>query len=144
MKKILFVLIYIVIMTSCNRENIEERIISRHDDGNKKEVYYYKVNNDGSKTRIRETWYYKEGMIHLDGPISDEVRNGIFETYYKSGQLLSRGEFVNGKREGKAVTYHENGNIMYEGFYKDGKECGIWRFYDKDGNLYNEDNRDLR
>ena len=131
-------------MISCDRETLVEDIISRHEDGNKKETFVYRVNDDGSKTKVRETWYYMEGMRHLDGPIVDDKRNGIFKTYYKSGVLMSEGTFVDGIREGKATIYRENGNIHYEGQYKNGKECGIWRFYDEDGTLQKEINRDLR
>ena len=143
MKKIL-TLLFIITMISCDRETLVEDIISRHDDGNKKETFVYRVNDDGSKTKVRETWYYMEGMKHLDGPIVDDKRNGIFKTYYKSGVLMSEGTFVDGIREGKATIYRENGNIHYEGQYKNGKECGIWRFYDEDGTLQKEINRDLR
>ena len=140
MKKIL-TLLFIITMISCDRETLVEDIISRHDDGNKKETFVYRVNDDGSKTKVRETWYYMEGMKHLDGPIVDNKRNGIFKTYYKSGDLMSEGTFVDGIREGKATIYRENGNIHYEGQYKNGKECGIWRFYDEDGTLQKEINR---
>lgn len=143
MKKIL-TLLFIITMISCDRETLVEDIISRHEDGNKKETFVYRVNDDGSKTKVRETWYYMEGMKHLDGPIVDNKRNGIFKTYYKSGDLMSEGTFVDGIREGKATIYRENGNIHYEGQYKNGKECGIWRFYDEDGTLQKEINRDLR
>ena len=143
MKKIL-TLLFIITMISCDRETLVEDIISRHEDGNKKETFVYRVNDDGSKTKVRETWYYMEGMKHLDGPIVDNKRNGIFKTYYKSGDLMSEGTFVDGIREGKATIYRENGNIHYEGQYKNGKECGIWRFYNEDGTLQKEINRDLR
>ena len=103
-----------------------------------------KENKDGSRTCVRETWYYNEGMIHLDGPIIGGKRNGEFKTYYKSGELMSKGTFVDGIREGEAFTYYENGNIKYYGMYKNGKECGIWKFYYENGELDHETNRDLR
>ncbi len=144
MKKIFYLFCVIIAMVSCvGQKNIIEEAVSHYDNGNPKIVYYYKILEDGKQEWIRETWFYQEGMKHLDGPIVNDKRNGIFETYYKSGQLMSKGEFIDGKREGKATTYHENGKIKYEGQYKDGKECGIWKFYDEEGKLYNEVNRDL-
>lgn len=143
MKKI-FALLFIISMISCNRETIVEEVITKHENGNKRECFYYKVNNDGKKTKIRETWYYTEGMKHLDGPIVNDKRNGSFETYHKSGSLMSKGTFVDGIREGNATVYYENGKIHYEGQYKNGKECGIWKFYDEEGKLLKEVNRDLR
>lgn len=143
MKKILTLLFISIIFFSCGRENITEEIVTRHEDDSKKECFYYKT-NDGAKIKIRETWYYKEGMKYLDGPIVNDKRNGSFETYYKSGKVMSEGTFVDGIREGKATTYHENGAIHYEGYYQNGKECGIWKFYDEEGNLQKEINRDIR
>ncbi len=144
MKNLLFTLFIFATLTSCERTKIYEDIITKHEDGSRKEVKYYKINRDGSKTCIRETWYYMEGMKHLDGPIVNDKRNGKFETYYKSGNLLSTGEFIDGIRVGRAVVYHENGNIHYEGSYNNGKESGIWKFYDEEGKLLKEVNRDLR
>lgn len=126
---------------SCSKNELIEDVITKHEDGSRKEVRYYKVNKDGSKTCVRETWYYQEGMKHLDGPIVDGKRNGIFESYYKSGAVMSRGEFVDGKRVGKATIYHENGKVRYEGNYADGKEVGIWKFYNEDGNFLYEVDR---
>ncbi|MBE6347045.1 MAG: hypothetical protein E7067_07600 [Lentimicrobiaceae bacterium] len=143
MKKIL-TLLFIITMISCNRNNIVEDVVTRHEDGNKKIAFSYKVDKDGNKTKVRETWYYMEGMKHLDGPIVNDKRNGEFETYYKTGQVMSKGYFVDGIREGEAVTYNENGNIRYMGQYKNGKECGIWKFYDEEGNIVKEINKDLQ
>lgn len=140
-KKTALIFSVLFLFFSCSTNNLIEEVIEKYDEGNKKIVHYYQKNKKGERTWIRETWFYKEGMKHLDGPIKDGLRNGVFESYYKSGSLLSKGEFVNGKREGKATVYHENGNINYEGFYKNGRECGIWKFYDENGNLYNEVNK---
>lgn len=143
MKRILTLLL-IIMMASCNKDTFVEDIISRHEDGSRKETFVYKVNDDGSKTKVRETWYYMEGMKHLDGPIVNDKRNGIFKTYYKSGELMSEGTFIDGVREGKAIIYREDGNIHYEGQYNNGIECGIWKFYNEKGELYREINRDIR
>lgn len=145
MKKIVLAILMLVTFFSCsNKNDVKEEVLTRHTDGGRKEVRYYKENKDGSKNYVRETWYYMEGMKHLDGPIVDGKRNGVFETYYKSGSLMSKGTFVNGVREGEAFTYYENGNVKYQGFYDNGKECGIWKFYDENGELDKEVNRDLR
>lgn len=143
-RKIFIAFFIFASMISCSRNIITEDIVEQYEEGGKKVVHYYQENKDGGRVWIREAWFYKEGMKHLEGPIVDGKRNGEFKAYYKSGNVMSIGNFVNGKREGKAVVYHENGKINYEGFYKDGKECGIWKFYDEKGTLYNEVNRDLQ
>lgn len=143
MKKIIQILLIVFTFISCNsKETIIEDAISHHDNGNPKVVYYYKVLKGGKQECIRERWFYAEGEKHLDGPIVNDKRNGMFETYYPSGKVMSKGEFVDGKREGKATTFYENGKINYEGEYKNGKECGIWKFYNENGELINEIDRD--
>ncbi len=144
MKRIALLTLILTVFFSCSHNNLIEDVLTRHEDGSKKEVRYYKENKDGSKDCVRETWYYEEGMVHLDGPIFMGKRNGEFKTYYKSGELMSKGTFVDGIREGEAFTYYENGNVKYYGMYKNGKECGIWKFYDENGEFDHETNRDLR
>ena len=141
-KKITLIFLILFSVFSCSTPNIIEDVVERYEDGNNKVVHYYQENKDGSRTWIQETWFYKEGMKYLDGPIMNDKRNGIFKSYYKSGALLSKGMFVDGKREGEGTVFYENGKVNYEGSYKNGRECGIWRFYDEEGILYNEVNRD--
>ena len=62
MKKLLFALFIFAALSSCERNKIYEDIITKHEDGSRKEVRYYKIDKDGNKTCIRETWYYMEGM----------------------------------------------------------------------------------
>ena len=143
-KKIFLVASIFLSILSCSRNIIVENIIEQYDDGGKKVVHYYQEKRNGELTWIKETWFYQEGMKHLEGPIVDGKRNGEFKSYYKSGTVLSEGNFIDGKRDGKAVVYYENGKINYEGFYQNGKECGIWKFYDEDGNLYHEVNKDSK
>lgn len=142
MRKIALLFLMMFAFFSCSENELVEEVLVKHENGNRKEVRYHKVNKDGSKTCVRETWYYEEGMKYLDGPIVDGKRNGTFESYYKSGAIMSRGEFVDGIRIGKATVYHENGKVRYEGVYENGVECGIWKFYDEEGSLTKEVNRD--
>lgn len=144
MKKLTLLALVLLALFSCKQDKLIEDVLSRHESGNKKEVRYYKTNKEGQNVCIRETWYYDEGMKHLDGPIVDGKRNGLFETYYKSGELMSKGTFVNGIREGEAFTYYENGKVKYHGSYKNGKECGIWNFYEENGEFDKAINRDLK
>ncbi len=141
-KKIFFAGFIFLSIFSCSRNIIVEDIIEQYEDGGRKVVHYYQEKKNGESIWVSETWFYKEGMKHLEGPIVEGKRNGKFKTYYKSGALMSEGNFVDGKREGKAIVYHENGKINYEGYYKNGKECGTWKFYDDKGSLYNEVNKD--
>ena len=141
-RKIFLVASLFLAIFSCSRNIIVEDITEQYEDGKSKVVHYYQEKKNGERVWIKETWFYQEGMKHLEGPIVDGKRNGEFKAYYKSGNVLSEGNFVDGKREGKATVYYENGKVNYEGFYKNGRECGIWKFYDEEGNLYNEINRD--
>jgi antitoxin component YwqK of YwqJK toxin-antitoxin module len=141
-KKIFLASFILFTIFSCSKNIIVENIIEQYEDGGRKVVHYYKEKKNGESVWVSETWFYQEGMKHLEGPIADGKRNGNFKTYYKSGALMSEGNFIDGKRDGKATVYHENGKVNYEGYYKNGKECGTWKFYDEKGILYNEVNKD--
>ena len=103
-KKIFLVAISFLTIFSCSRYTIVEDIIEQYEEGGSKVVHYYQEKKNGERVWIKETWFYKEGMKHLEGPIVDGKRNGDFKSYYKSGNVLSEGNFVDGKREGKATT----------------------------------------
>ena len=141
-RKIFLAALIFLAIFSCSRNIIVEDIIEQYKDGKSKVVHYYQEKKSGERVWIKETWFYQEGMKHLEGPIVNGKRHGYFKSYYKSGSVLSEGNFVDGKRDGKATVYYENGKVNYEGFYKGGRECGIWKFYDEEGNMYNEVNRD--
>ena len=141
-KKIFLASLILFTIFSCSKNIIVENIIEQYEDGGRKVVHYYKEKKNSESVWVSETWFYQEGMKHLEGPIADGKRNGNFKTYYKSGALMSEGNFIDGKRDGKATVYHENGKVNYEGYYKNGKECGTWKFYDEKGILYNEVNKD--
>jgi hypothetical protein len=143
-KKIFLASLIFLSIFSCSRDVIIENIVEQYADGSNKVVHYYQEKKNGEMKWIGETWFYQEGMKHLEGPIVDGRRNGMFKTYFKSGSLMSEGFFIDGKRDGKATVYHENGKVYYEGYYKNGKECGIWKFYDDKGTLTNEINKDLQ
>ena len=65
---------------SCSRNIITENIVEQYEDGGKKVVHYYQEKKNGELTWIRETWFYQEGMKHLEGPIVDGKRNGEFKS----------------------------------------------------------------
>ena len=94
MKKTALFFLMMFAFFSCSEKTIVEEVVAKHEDGSRKEVRYHEVNKDGSKTCVRETWYYEEGMKYLDGPIVDGKRNGTFEiiciiTATMLGKLIS-------------------------------------------------------
>ena len=106
-RKIFLAVSILLAIFSCSRNIIIEDITEQYEDGKSKVVHYYQEKKNGERVWIKETWFYKEGMKHLEGPIVDGKRNGDFKSYYKSGNVLSEGNFVDGKREGKATVYYE-------------------------------------
>ena len=95
-RKIFLLGLIFVSVFSCSRNIIIENIIEQYDDGGRKVVHYYQEKRNGDQVWVGETWFYQEGMKHLEGPIEDGKRNGDFKTYYKSGTLMSEGTFVDG------------------------------------------------
>lgn len=136
MKTKLFVIAVLVFnLTSCRFENkvVEEA----YPDGSTKRLCVYLGKGD-NKELIKETTYYPNKQVQMDGTYKDEKREGKWTYWYENGQLWSEGTFVKGKAEGKRTAYFENGKVRYEGFYKEDARVGKWSFFDENGRLLKE------
>jgi len=121
--------------TSCRFEH--KVIEDTYSDGSPKRVCIYKGRGE-NREMIRETTYYENKQMQMDGEFRDGKRNGIWVSWYMNGKKWSEGAFRNGKSEGRRVTYFENGKVRYEGEYKNDRRIGKWRFYDEMGKLLAE------
>jgi len=132
--KTIYLLPIVVILaaTSCTHET---RVVeSTYPDGSPKRVCVYK-GSDASRELIRETTYYPNKKVQLQGEYKARKRDGKWAYYYENGNLWSEGFFKDGKSDGKRTTYYENGKIYYEGTYKEDVQVGVWNFYDEKGKL---------
>ena len=137
MRKIIGLIILALFLFSC-KENPIEKTEEAYPDKSPKVVGVYKLNENQEDIKIEEKILFPTGELKMKGPITNNLRHGVWVAYFKSGKKQSEGEFVNGVRNGFTTVYHENGNKLYEGFYTDGKESGVWKFYSKDGSLNSE------
>jgi hypothetical protein len=113
--------------------------------------------------QVRETVYYDNGMVWMEGIFSEDAKiqdwtfrypngnpywhavtvdgklEGEFKHWYEDGQIAEVIEFRNNQENGRAIFYHTNGQLAMRGAYSDGKMIGEWRFYDLDGKPVKEE-----
>ncbi|MEI8007035.1 MAG: hypothetical protein WCI48_12580 [Bacteroidota bacterium] len=129
------IVLMMFVAASCR---FEQKVIEdNYPDGSPKKVCIYKGKGE-SREMIRETTYYENKQMQMDGGYKDGKRDGAWVSWYENGKKWSEGSFKNGKSEGKRITYFENGKIRYEGAYKSDQRVGKWRFYDETGKLLTE------
>lgn len=88
------------------------------------------------------------GIVEINGVMSDNKNEGVWNYFYPSGQLESRGTFYNDKLNGVWKWYFPNGNIKAIGYYEDDKKIGTWKFFDAQSKIireisYKDDNVEL-
>jgi len=129
------IVLLMFIAASCR---FEQKVIEdTYPDGTPKRVCIYKGKGE-SREMIKETTYYENKQVQMDGGFKDGKRDGAWVSWYENGNKWSEGSFKNGKSEGRRVTYFENGKIRYDGTYKNDQRVGKWRFYDETGKLITE------
>jgi antitoxin component YwqK of YwqJK toxin-antitoxin module len=128
--------VFLLITTSCR---FEQKVIEEiWPDGSPKRICIYKGKGE-SRECVRETNFYENHQMQMDGEYKDKLRTGKWTSWYPNGKIWSEGSYKNGKNEGRHVTYFENGKIRYEGQYKNDQRTGKWRFYDEAGKLLAEE-----
>lgn len=116
---------------SCAPREARETIVSKYENGQPRVVQ-----QTGTKSsEIIELHYYASGKVHMQGPIVDGQRHGLWKSWYEDGILWSEGSFEQGLRHGKGVVYHPGGLKHIEGEYENGKKTGIWQAWDETGIL---------
>ena len=128
MKKILGFVSLLVFLVSCNSK-LSEEVVSTYDNGQPAKVYCY----DKDHVKVAEKEYHENGLLKMEGPIVDGVRNGEWVSYFPDGKVQSTGTYKDGLRVGKAKVYYENGNLWMDGYYANDHQCGEWIFYDEQG-----------
>lgn len=136
MKKFVFVVFALVLMTACTKR-LEKVIAESYPDGNPKLVKFLKT-EDGEKEMIKEVAYYADGMMRYEGEFKDGERHGKWVYYYNNGKKWSEGVYLNGKRQGLGQTWHKNGQLYIQGEYKDGLRVGTWKFWNEKGEFVKE------
>ena len=131
----LLLLSSLFILSSCRFEHKE--VEETYPDGSPKRVCVYLGKGD-NRELIKETTYYPNKQIQMEGEYKNKQRNGKWIYYHEDGKIWSEGFFKKGKSDGLRKTYFDNGRLRYEGNYKDDVRVGKWRFYDEKGVLLKE------
>jgi antitoxin component YwqK of YwqJK toxin-antitoxin module len=135
MKKIIYLIAAIIVISACNRD--KKVIEETYDDGSPKVERHY--NGEGpDKEMIKEVRYYSNHNKEMEGEYKNSKRDGNWVYYYQNGKKWSEGAFVDGLDEGKRTVYYKTGKMRYEGFYTKGKQSGVWKFYDENSKLIKE------
>lgn len=125
-------LLPLLFLFACSSPMVEV-VEESYDDGSAKLVRYYK--DETREVLLKETQYYENGNVYIEGTYKDGEREGTWTAWYKDGTIWSRGEYKAGKENGKKTVYHENGQVYYEGEVRDDERAGTWTFWNKDGEL---------
>lgn len=121
-------LVMFLLLASCGN-GMKEKVVSKHDNGQPAKVYYFDKNN----RCVREVDYYETGIMMMEGPVKNDLRDGEWTSYFPDGKVQSTGIYQDGVRTGKALVYHENGHLWMDGFYKNDQKSGLWIYYDEQG-----------
>ena len=130
MKKSIFIVfaLVVVVFAGCG-EKLREEVVATYDNGQPSKVQYYNKENQ----MVLEKNYYESGILMMEGPIANNLRNGDWVSYFPDGKVQSTGVFKDGVRVGPSKVYHENGKLWMDGYYIDDHKCGEWIFYDEQG-----------
>lgn len=131
MKNLFFLLLALLCLASCGNR-VEERVEKTYPGGQPHYVRYYEKTKDGESC-IREVEYYENGVVKMEGSLSDGHRDGEWKAYFPDGRPQSIGAFKDGLREGASQVYYDNGNLLMEGTYSKGKRVGVWCEYNEMG-----------
>lgn len=135
---LLFIIGAVLLMTSCNHENVQKELF---DDGSVKlEKTFEKV--DGKDQLVKEVAYHPNGEKYMEGTFKDELREGKWTSWYDDGTLWSEGEFKDGESHGMRTVYHSNRQLHYKGAFDKGERVGVWTYFDEDGTKTKEINYD--
>ena len=130
MKKIVIILSILFVLGGCKNKHMTEPVtINTYENGQPAKVYHYDKNGQW----VRESDYYDDGALMMEGPIVNQQREGDWTSYFRNGKVQSTGTYKNGRRIGKSKVYHENGHLWMDGWYTDDHKCGEWIFYDELG-----------
>lgn len=136
----LFMLINIILLNACKKEDIENLQIEN--------IHRIEIKKDTKNIRIEEIPYNKFGEIHgykktwypngmLKSIIIYEngLKHGIYKIWHSNGNLAEEGLYIQNEKEGLSTGYHLNGSKKFEINYSNGFYHGFYTTWKKDGNI---------
>ena len=131
-KNVLILIMFLLTLTSCGKERIEDMSKLELRDG---KIYVIGENKPYTGTFIKK---FENGNLRKIAEFKNGVPHGKEETYDKNSQLLLLNTYKNGQLNGPYNSYYENGNLKTEATYRNGKEDGPIRVYYENGQLWSE------
>jgi len=153
MKKIILILImFLLTLTSCGKERIEDKskleardgiiyvigetkpytgtFIEKYENGDTREI----INFKNGKVHGKHERYYKNGQLAMIRFPKNGKNDGEFKNYYENGNLRTEDKYINGKNDGVSRMYYENGQLWRESKYKNGEKVAPTKWFDENGN----------
>jgi len=113
MRIFLYGLLIILLLNSCNQDNLKYEY---YDDGTVKQLKEFENSEDTSSYKL--TQYYKTGHLKRIIHFSDGRPNGKYYTYYENGQLSNETAYNNGKLHGVNKVYNRMGFKIRESLHR--------------------------
>jgi len=127
---------------SCKTER-QWKVTELHSNGNVKIQKAYKIKDSDTLFYFYQG-FHLNGSLLLEGPIVNDIREGLWTSYYPDGKVWSKTNFKGGINDGESTSFYPNGKVHYSGFYKEGEKTGEWQTFDSTGTLYNKVDFDLK
>ena len=131
MKKILWLCVALIYLSSCNNSEVVEnkdeagRLIERYSVDEKTKL----------KDGLHET-FLPSGKKSEESHYTNGIMRGEQIFYYENGQIQeTRNLDANGSFSGAYKSYYENGRMKSEGQYLNGAMGGKWKFFYNTGNI---------
>ncbi len=68
------------------------------------------------------TYFFKDGNVKAEGPVKENLMDGLWHFYRENGILQQVGNFKKGLKHGPWVEYDKIGSIVSETQFEEGEE----------------------
>lgn len=143
LKGIYFAGLFLCVSVFACKPETQWKEVEKYPNGVLKVQEEYYVEKGDSIFTYRKVFNPK-GSLQLEGPIKNNLREGVWRSYYPDGTLWSQATFVEGKSQGETLTYYQNGKLRYKGYYSMDEKSGEWEWYDSTGVIQKKVNFDLK
>jgi antitoxin component YwqK of YwqJK toxin-antitoxin module len=141
MKKLLFLLVFVIFITSGYSQKIKTYYIKHNGEKSLKLYAKFKrtVQNQGDIWVVQD--YYLNDSTRMIGNFLNKKltqKIDIFSYYHPNGKVSRITEYKNGRKHGNEKFYYITGNLSQSANYNLGEATGKWIWYNEDGNIENE------
>jgi uncharacterized protein len=115
------------------------RITGLFPDGSAETVIFYELGEDGREHAVKETRYFANGQVKMDGDLLELVEgeeplpHGVRVNYYVTGVPEQVAYYDRGRLHGPLQLFYPNGQLKRLEMMQAGERSGKWETYDEDG-----------